>query len=254
MTDIPRPRRRAERGWGKLLLALVGVPAHPAFTPLRALLPVEETMLLFVPALAACALVGWWAGGRLLLAVVWVAARRMRCSRNLPRRRARSTTSCAAGVCCSPARSGWSACSGPGRPFFSRALGAVGAGARARAAHEQSRAAHAGASPARRAGGVRAPQRRDAGDVPRPRSQEHPEVVKSMPQVGVACPARSEGQLRAMARDGAPASSRRLLAARVARRARAGVGDVSSDLAHAPRRAARSAARTFASTTSSSGD
>lgn len=29
-------------------------------------------MLLFVPALAACTLVGWWAGGRILLAIVWV--------------------------------------------------------------------------------------------------------------------------------------------------------------------------------------
>jgi len=29
--------------------------------------------MLFVPALAACALVGWWAGGRALLAVIWVA-------------------------------------------------------------------------------------------------------------------------------------------------------------------------------------
>src|SRR5206468_7237369 len=39
----------------------------------RAILPLEQTMLLFVPALAACALVGWWAGGRAFLAVAWVA-------------------------------------------------------------------------------------------------------------------------------------------------------------------------------------
>src|ERR671922_2653332 len=29
-------------------------------------------VILLVPALAACCLVGWWAGGRLLLAAIWV--------------------------------------------------------------------------------------------------------------------------------------------------------------------------------------
>src|SRR5438270_13631415 len=69
-----------ERGWGKLLIALAafllipGTPPMQALFPhLRALLPVEQTMLLFVPAVAACALVGWWAGGRAFLAVAWVA-------------------------------------------------------------------------------------------------------------------------------------------------------------------------------------
>ncbi len=40
---------------------------------MRALLPVEETLVLLLPALAACCLVGWWAGGRLSLALVWLA-------------------------------------------------------------------------------------------------------------------------------------------------------------------------------------
>jgi len=39
----------------------------------RALLPVEDTMMLFIPALAAAALVGWWAGGRAFMALSWVA-------------------------------------------------------------------------------------------------------------------------------------------------------------------------------------
>ena len=63
----------SERGWGKLLIALAAFLIIPPYTPLRALLPVEDTILLIAPALAACCLVGWWAGGRLLLAVVWVA-------------------------------------------------------------------------------------------------------------------------------------------------------------------------------------
>jgi len=50
-------------------VAFLLVPAIPQF---RALIPIDQTMLLFVPALAACTLVGWWAGGRTLLAVAWV--------------------------------------------------------------------------------------------------------------------------------------------------------------------------------------
>src|SRR5688572_26280135 len=67
--EAPAP---SERGWGKLLLALAAFLIIPPYTPLRALLPVEDTFLLLLPALAACCLVGWWAGGRLMLAVVWV--------------------------------------------------------------------------------------------------------------------------------------------------------------------------------------
>ncbi len=62
-----------ERGWGKLLLALAAFVLLPQIPQLQALLPVKDTMLLFVPAVAACALVGWWAGGRAFLAIAWVA-------------------------------------------------------------------------------------------------------------------------------------------------------------------------------------
>jgi len=73
-----------ERGWGRTLVAfaaalLVAAAAAwpPAVQPLaalvRVLVPVQETMLLVVPTVAACALVGWWAGGRLAIALVWVA-------------------------------------------------------------------------------------------------------------------------------------------------------------------------------------
>ena len=63
----------SERGWGKLLLALAAIIFLPMIPQMRALWPVEQTMVLFVPALAACSLVGWWAGGRAFLALAWVA-------------------------------------------------------------------------------------------------------------------------------------------------------------------------------------
>jgi len=71
MQDAEAPAL-SERGWGKLLLALAAFLIVPPFTPLKALLPVEDTFLLLFPALAACCLVGWWAGGRLALAITWV--------------------------------------------------------------------------------------------------------------------------------------------------------------------------------------
>jgi len=61
-----------ERGWGKLILALLAFLLLPNVPQFRALVPIDQTMLLFVPALAACTLVGWWAGGRTLLALAWV--------------------------------------------------------------------------------------------------------------------------------------------------------------------------------------
>lgn len=63
----------SERGWGKFLIALAAFILIPKLPQIAAILPVEQTMVLFVPALAACALVGWWAGGRALLALAWVA-------------------------------------------------------------------------------------------------------------------------------------------------------------------------------------
>jgi len=67
------PAPASERGWGKLVLALAVFLILPTLPQFRALVPVDQPMLLFVPALAACAVVGWWAGGRVLLALAWVA-------------------------------------------------------------------------------------------------------------------------------------------------------------------------------------
>lgn len=70
---IERPVGPGERGWKKLLLALAAFVIVPVIPWVRAILPVEQTIYLLVPALAACFLVGWWAGGRALFALAWVA-------------------------------------------------------------------------------------------------------------------------------------------------------------------------------------
>jgi hypothetical protein len=51
-------------------LAFVLLPLVPL---LRVAIPIEQSLILIVPALAACALVGWWAGGRFFLALTWTA-------------------------------------------------------------------------------------------------------------------------------------------------------------------------------------
>ncbi|HEY5218572.1 MAG TPA: DUF2232 domain-containing protein [Gemmatimonadaceae bacterium] len=62
-----------ERGWGKLIFALLAFVLLPSIPQFRAVLPVEHTLALLLPALAACCVVGWWAGGRLTLALAFVA-------------------------------------------------------------------------------------------------------------------------------------------------------------------------------------
>jgi hypothetical protein len=69
--SVPPTAAPTERGWAKLLIALVAFLIIPA--QLGALVPIDQAMVLLVPAIAACALVGWWAGGRPFLAIAWVA-------------------------------------------------------------------------------------------------------------------------------------------------------------------------------------
>lgn len=124
MTDIPRPKPEPKRGWKKLLLALIVFALVPIIPHLRALLPIDETMLLFVPAMAACALVGWWAGGRVFSAVLWVALAyfmiRGSGSTTVFASLLRGWTLLLAGTF------GMASLLGASRPFFPRALTAVG--------------------------------------------------------------------------------------------------------------------------------
>ena len=65
------PLGTRERGWWRLIIAIALLLLVPMTPILRILLPVDQTVVLLAPALAGCALVGWWAGGRFGLALVW---------------------------------------------------------------------------------------------------------------------------------------------------------------------------------------
>lgn len=73
MGDAPAPAPR-ERGWWTVLLALATLLLVPTVPPMRALFPIEQMTMLLIPAVAACFIVGWWAGGRFWPALMWVAA------------------------------------------------------------------------------------------------------------------------------------------------------------------------------------
>ena len=73
MTAAPLPVAPREQGWAGVLLALAAFLLVPAIPVAGALLPVTEGWLLLLPAIAACTLLGWWAGGRASLAIFWIA-------------------------------------------------------------------------------------------------------------------------------------------------------------------------------------
>ncbi len=84
MTTREETERYDERGWIAPLVALLvalavaaaplwPVPLGPAAALVGVLLPVEQTMLLVVPSIAACALLAWLGGGRAWVAGAWVA-------------------------------------------------------------------------------------------------------------------------------------------------------------------------------------
>lgn len=71
MTHGPVPAPR-ERGWIWITLALAAFLLIPHLPLLPAVVPVVDTLVLLTPVLAACFVVGWWAGGPLSLAVLWI--------------------------------------------------------------------------------------------------------------------------------------------------------------------------------------
>jgi hypothetical protein len=60
------------RGWWRLAIGLIAFVAAPLAPEFRVMLPIEQTPLLLVSAVAVCAILGWKHGGRFWLALVWV--------------------------------------------------------------------------------------------------------------------------------------------------------------------------------------
>ena len=64
------PKRRS---WRPLLWGLAAFLICPFLPFVEALMPIQQTLVLLVPVIAACSFVGWKLGGRLGLAIIWLA-------------------------------------------------------------------------------------------------------------------------------------------------------------------------------------
>ena len=65
----PAPARGS---WGRLAIGLGAFLIAPLVPAMRAAMPIEQTPMLVVAIVAACAVVSWKNGGRLFLALLWV--------------------------------------------------------------------------------------------------------------------------------------------------------------------------------------
>ncbi len=70
MSDGPVPAPR-EQGWSRILLALAAFLLLPHALVLPAFLPMVDTLLLLLPAVAVCCVLGWREGGSPWLAAIW---------------------------------------------------------------------------------------------------------------------------------------------------------------------------------------
>lgn len=59
--------------WWRLAVGVIAFVLLPLLPQMRVVFPIEQTPLLLVTALAVCAIVGWRNGGRLALALIWLA-------------------------------------------------------------------------------------------------------------------------------------------------------------------------------------
>lgn len=62
---------RPPGSWRKVAFALAGYLLLPIVPIFRSIIPVEQTLLLLVPVVAVCTILGWRLGGRPTLAIVW---------------------------------------------------------------------------------------------------------------------------------------------------------------------------------------
>lgn len=62
-----------KRSWRPLLCGLAAFLLFPVLPFFEAIIPIGQSLLLLVPIIAACSIVGWKVGGRAALAVIWLA-------------------------------------------------------------------------------------------------------------------------------------------------------------------------------------
>ena len=61
-----------KQSWWPLFWGLAAFLVTPQLPFFELKLPIKQSLLLLVPVIAACSIVGWKLGGRVALAVIWV--------------------------------------------------------------------------------------------------------------------------------------------------------------------------------------
>ncbi|MFN8581445.1 MAG: hypothetical protein U0163_10765 [Gemmatimonadaceae bacterium] len=74
-SEAPQGQPLREAGWRRFLPALAFFLLLPLIPSVRMFAPIQETIVLLTPSMAVATLLGWRAGGRLLLPLVWTASR-----------------------------------------------------------------------------------------------------------------------------------------------------------------------------------
>lgn len=72
MTEAAVTTEPKRGSWRQLAFALAAFLLLPLIPILRSIVPIEQTLLLIVPGVAICSLLGWKLGGRAALAFIWV--------------------------------------------------------------------------------------------------------------------------------------------------------------------------------------
>jgi len=62
-----------KQSWWPLIWGLAALLICPLLPYFEAVIPIQQTLLLLVPVVAVCSIVGWKIGGRLALAFIWIA-------------------------------------------------------------------------------------------------------------------------------------------------------------------------------------
>src|SRR5437868_6404958 len=66
-------RADKKQSWWPLFWGLLALLVCPFLPFVEAVIPIQQTLLLLVPIVAACSIIGWKLGGRLALVVIWLA-------------------------------------------------------------------------------------------------------------------------------------------------------------------------------------
>src|SRR6059058_2712142 len=115
-----------KQSWWPLFWGLAALLVCPYVPLLEILIPIQQTLLLLVPVIAVCSILGWMIGGRIALAVIWIAFSAWMLLQPAGPHGTQYDLMARGWTVLLAASFGLVSLWGEVTPFFSRALGAVG--------------------------------------------------------------------------------------------------------------------------------